>query len=140
MEIRIGNHTEYLDIKDIVPEGQELGYDSKSVEFLRGTLGLKANGVTSDIRASFMIGEIKQLGADLQRLYDSLKYEFVFTNLEGSNVEIRFTPTPNGQIEMKGYLRNEDYSVKIDFKIVTDQTFLPGIMNQIRSALTFKSD
>src|SRR5690606_19575491 len=138
MEIRIGNHTEYLDIKDIIPEGQELRYNSRSVEYLRGTLGLKANGVKSDIRVSFMIGEIKQLGADLQRLYDSLNHEFVFANLE-DNVEVRCTPTPNGQIEMKGYLRNDDYSVKIDFKIVTDQTFLPGTINQIKDALTFKS-
>ena len=138
MEIRIGNHTEYLDIKDIIPEGQELRYNSRSVEYLRGTLGLKANGVKSDIRVSFMIGEIKQLGVDLQRLYDSLNHEFVFANLE-DNVEVRFTPTPNGQIEMKGYLRNDDYSVKIDFKIVTDQTFLPGTINQIKDALTFKS-
>jgi hypothetical protein len=138
MEIRIGNHTEYLDIKDIVPEGQQLGYDSRIVEFIRGTLGLKANGVTSDIRVSFMIGEIEQLRVDLQRLYDSLKHEFVFRNLE-DNVEVRFTPTPNGQIEMTGYLRNGDYTVKIDFRIVTDQTFLPGTINQIRDALTFKS-
>lgn len=138
MEIRIGNHTEYLDISDIVPEGQEFGYDSKSVEFLRGTLRLKAIGVTADIRASFMIGEIKQLRTDLQKLYDSLKHEFVFSNLE-DNVEVRFTPTPNGQIEIKGYLRNADYSVKIDFKIITDQTFLPPTINQIKEALTFKS-
>jgi hypothetical protein len=66
-----------------------------------------------------------------------LKFQFVFTNLE-DNVQIKFTPTPNRQIEINGYLRNEDYSVKIDFKIVTDQTFLPGTINQIKDILTFK--
>jgi hypothetical protein len=58
--IRIGNNTEYLNIRAILPEGQEFGYDSRSIEFLRGTLELKTKGVISDIRASFMVGGIKQ--------------------------------------------------------------------------------
>jgi hypothetical protein len=135
MDIRIGSNTEFLEIKNILPEGKEFGYDSKSVEFLRGTLGLMTEGVTTDIRASFMLGEIKQLKSDLQKLYDSLKYQFVFKNFE-DNVQIKFTPTPSGQIEISGYLRNVNYSVKIDFTVVTDQTFLPGTINQIKEALT----
>jgi hypothetical protein len=131
MNIRIGNNTEYLDIKDIIPEGKEWGYDLKNTEFLRGTLALKANGVTSEIRASFTFNEIRQLGSDIKKLYDTLKSEFVFKNLE-DNVEVKFTPTPNGQIDIKGYLRNNDYSVKINFTITTDQTFLPSTINQIK--------
>ena len=47
MDIRIGSYVEYLDIKDLLPEGKEFGCDSRSVEFLRGTLELKTEGVTT---------------------------------------------------------------------------------------------
>ena len=78
MNIKIGSTTEYLEIADIVPEGQELGYDSRSVEFLRGTLRLKVGGVKTDIRASFMIGEIRQLLTNFEQLYRTLKFKFEF--------------------------------------------------------------
>jgi hypothetical protein len=134
MNIRIGSNTDYLDITDIVPEGKEFGYDARSVEFLRGTLSLKINGVKTDIRASFMIGEIKQLLTYLEQLYRTLKFKFEFQNLE-NNVSLKISPTPNGQIEIDGRLRTQDYSATVDFRFETDQTFLPDSIKQIKDTL-----
>jgi hypothetical protein len=134
MNIRIGSNTDYLDITDIVPEGQEFGYDARPVEFLRGTLSLKINGIKTDIRASFMIGEIKQLLTDLEQLYRTLKFKFEFQNLE-NNVSLKISPTPNGRIEIDGRLRTQDYSATVHFRLETDQTFLPDSIKQIKDTL-----
>ncbi|MEQ9097924.1 MAG: hypothetical protein RIF36_04525 [Imperialibacter sp.] len=134
MNIKIGSNTDYLEITDIVPEGQEFGYSTSSVEFLRGTLCLKVSGVKTDIRASFMIGEIKQLLTNLEQLYRTLKLKFEFQNLE-DNVLLKFSPTLNGQIEIDGKLRTQNYSATIDFMFETDQTFLPNTIEQIRDML-----
>lgn len=136
MNIRLGSNTDYLDITEIVPEGQEFGYDSGSVEFLRGTLSLKINGVKTDIRASFMVDEFKQLLVDLEQLYRTLTSKFEFQNFE-DNVSLNISPTSNGRIEIEGRLRSQDYSATVDFRIETDQTFLPGSIRQIRDTLEF---
>ena len=136
MNMRIGNNTDYVEIKDFLSEGLEFGYDdSRSQEFLRGTLALHTTGVTTDIRASFEISEMKVLLSDLEKLCADLKHEFVFKNLD-DNVEISISPTPNGHIDVRGYLRNRDYNVKLDFSIETDQSFLPGTINQLKAVLT----
>jgi hypothetical protein len=65
------------------------------------------NEICSSIGVSFMIGEFKQFLTDRKKLYDTLKFNFKFENLE-DNLELTFTPSPNGQIEIKGLLRNSD--------------------------------
>lgn len=97
-------------------------------------MSLKINGVKTDIRASFMIEEIKQLLTDLEQLYRTLKFKFEFQNLE-DNVLLKFSPTPNGQIEIDGRLRTQDYSATVDFMFETDQTFLPDTIKQIKDTL-----
>lgn len=131
MEIRIGSSSDYVVIKDILPEGQVFGYDSGSVEFLRGKIQLQMSQLSSNIGASFLLGELKQLQADAQKLYDTLNYSFVFKNLE-DNIELTFIPRPNGQIELKGLLRNSDYTGSIKFTIEMDQSYLPGLINNLR--------
>jgi hypothetical protein len=129
MEIRIGNSSDYLIVKDIVPE-----HGSRDYEFLRGTIQLQMRGISSNIGATFMLGELKQFQTDLAKLHDTLKYSFHFKNLEG-NIDLTFTPTPNGQIEIKGHLRNSDYTVSIDFEIETDQSYLPRTIDNLREML-----
>ncbi len=131
MEIRIGSSSDYLIIKDIVPEGQVFGYDPRSIDFLRGTIQLQMTEISSNIGASFMLGELRQFLTDLQKLYDTLKYSFVFKNLE-DNIELNFTPTPNGQIQINGILRNSEYTGSIKFKIETDQSYLPGTIGNLK--------
>src|SRR6188768_2108793 len=135
MEIKIGNSSDYVIIKDILPEGQVFGYDPRNIDFLRGTIELKINGISSNIGASFMLGELNQFLTDIQKLYDSLDYTFIFKNLE-DNIELQFIPTTNGQIELKGLIRNSDYTGSIDFKIETDQSYIPEIINNLKGTLT----
>jgi hypothetical protein len=134
MEIRIGNTSDFLLIKDIVPEGQVLGYNPASIEFLRGTIQLQMNGLASNIDTCFILGELKQFLTDLQKLHDTLKYSFLFKNLE-DNIELTFTPTPNGQIELKGLLRNRNYTGSVNFEIEIDQSYLPGLITNLKETL-----
>jgi hypothetical protein len=131
MEIRIGSSSDYIIIKDILPEGEVFGYDARSIEFLRGTIQLQMNEIYSSIGASFTIYELKQFLTDLQKLYDTLKYSFVFKNLE-DNIELAFEPTLNGQIEIKGLLRNSNYTGSIKFRIESDQSYLPDLISSLR--------
>ena len=131
MEIRIGNSSDCIIIKDIVPEGQVLGHNAGGSEFLRGTIQLQIREISSNIGASFMIGEFKQFQTDLEKLYDTLKHSFHFQNLE-DNIDLTFTPTPNGQIKIKGLLRNGDYTGSINFEIETDQSYLPGTIDNLK--------
>ena len=78
-----------------------------------------------------MIGEFKQFLTDLEKLYDTLKHTFHFQNLE-DNIDLMFTPTPNGQIKIKGRLRNSDYTGSINFEIETDQSYLPGTIDNLK--------
>jgi hypothetical protein len=126
MEIRIGNSSEYLLIRDILPE-----YDSKNIDFLRGTIQLQMNGISSNIGATIRLNELKQLLTDIEQLYKTLKHEFEFKSLE-DNIELIFTPTPNGQINIKGLLRNRDYTGSINFEIETDQSYLPGTIDNLK--------
>ena len=129
MEIRIGNSSDYVIIKDIIPE-----QGARDYEFLRGTIQLKMREISSNIGATFMLGEFKQFQTDLTKLYDTLKYSFHFKNLE-DNIDLTFTPTPNGQIEIKGHLRNSDYTGSIDFEIEADQSYLPRTIDNLREML-----
>ena len=133
MELRIGNSSDYLIIKDIEPEGQ-VGVDPIDIHFLRGTIQLQMSEISSNIGASFTLGELRQFLPDLQRLYDTLKFSFVFKNIE-DNIELTFKPTPNGQIEINGLLRNSDYTGSIKFKIETDQSYLPGLIENLKEML-----
>jgi hypothetical protein len=134
MEIRIGNTSDFLLIKDIVPEGQVLGYNRASIEFLRGTIQLQMNGLSSNIDTCIMLGELKQFLTDLQKLHDTLKHSFLFKNLE-DNIELTFTPTPNGQIELKGLLRNRNYTGSVNFEIEIDQSYLPALITNLKETL-----
>ncbi|SFH30410.1 hypothetical protein SAMN05421739_11077 [Pontibacter chinhatensis] len=82
-----------------------------------------------------MIGELSQFQKDLSKLYDTLKYSFMFVSIE-DNVELRFTPNATGQIEIKGYVRNSDYTASVDFTIETDQSYLPSTIKQVKEVLT----
>lgn len=127
MEVKIGNRSEYLTLKNIYPEGE-------ASDFCAVTLQLNLNGISSNIGASIMVGELSQFLSDLERLYQTLKYSFVFSSIE-DNVELHFTPTVTGQIEIEGYLRNSDYTGKIDFNIQTDQSYLPSIIEQLKAVM-----
>jgi hypothetical protein len=132
MEIKIGNSSEYLILKNIYPEGGDASYGQS--DFYTVTLKLNINGITTNIGTSILIGELSQFYEDLGKLYETLKHSFVFSSIE-DNVELHFAPTVTGQIEIKGYLRNSDYSGKIDFTIETDQSYLPTSMEQLKEVL-----
>ncbi|WP_421764861.1 WapI family immunity protein [Ekhidna sp.] len=134
MNIHIGDNNEYLELGDIVTEGEGRGYTPTDSDFLLATIKLQLTGINTNIRATFMKGELNQFLTDLQKLYDTLKYEFVLSNLE-DNIEVSFSPTPNGQIELKGCLRTQDYKSSVNFELTTDQTFIPKVINQLRSTL-----
>jgi hypothetical protein len=81
-----------------------------------------------------MLGELKMLLNDIQKLYDSLKHDFVFSNLE-HNIKVTISPTITGQIILKGILRNDDFTGEIDFEITTDQSYLPETIAQLKNTL-----
>lgn len=131
MEIRIGNSAEFSVIS--CPEvGETRAGDD---DFYKVTLQLHISGITTSIGAYVMIGELSQFQKDLSKLYDTLKYSFVFVSIE-DNVELRFTPNATGQIEIKGYVRNSDYTASVDFTIETDQSYLPSTIKQVKEVLT----
>ena len=133
MEIKIGNSSEYLTLENIYPEGGEASYGQS--DFYTVTLQLNLNGISSNIGATIMVGELSQFLSDLEKLYKSLKYSFVFSSLE-DNVELHFSPNTEGHIEIEGYLRNKDYTGKINFTIQTDQSYLPSTIEQLKELLT----
>lgn len=134
MNIHIGDNNEYLELAEVITEGEGRGYNPTDPEFLLATIKLQVTGINTNIRATFMKDELSQFLSDLQKLYDTLKYEFILSNLE-DNLEVNFSPTPNGQIVLKGYLRTQDYKSSVDFELTTDQTFIPEVINQLRSTL-----
>ncbi len=132
MKVQIGNNVEYIAFEDLEPEGEELAYGAfPSNEFLIMTIRLRIRGFSSDIGVSVTVGELIDLQVGLQRLYDTLKYEFLFSNIE-DNIEAKFAPTDTGQVVINGYLRNADYSAKLNFRIVTDQTYLPQSIHDLK--------
>ncbi|RAU82614.1 WapI family immunity protein [Pontibacter arcticus] len=132
MKIKIGNNSEYLIFTNFSPENGEKGEFAN--DFYNVSLQLNVNGITSNIGASIRVGELSQLYTDLLKLYDTLKYSFVFSSIE-DNVNLHFTPTVTGQIEIKGYLRNSDYTGSIDFTIEADQTFMPSTIKEVKKFL-----
>ncbi len=130
----MGDNIEYLELTDVITEGEGRGYNPTDPDFLQTTIKLQLTGINTNIRATFMKGELSQFLNDLQKLYDTLKYEFVLSNLE-DNLEVNFSPTPNGEIVLKGYLRTQDYKSSVNFELTTDQTFIPEVINQLRSTL-----
>jgi hypothetical protein len=133
MEIKIGNSSEYLTLKNIFPESGEAS--SGQSDFYTVTLQLNLNGISSNIGATIMVGELSQFLSDLEKLYKTLTYSFVFSSLE-DNVELHFSPNSEGQIEIEGYLRNKDYTGKINFTIKSDQSYLPSTIEQLQKVLT----
>lgn len=131
MKIQIGNNIEYLILEEFIYKG------SSNPQFLRITVTLKLNGFTSNLKIDILEDELLDLREGLQKLYDTLKFEFVFSNLD-DNIELRFKPTDTGQVIIKGYLRNDDYTAKLDFIIVTDQTFLPKSIKDLNQILNNK--
>lgn len=131
MDIKIGNSAEYLFIS--CPEvGETRAGDD---DFYMVTLHLHVNEISSKIGAYIMIGELSQFQKDLSKLYDTLKHSFVFTSIE-DNVKLCITPNATGQIEIKGYVRNSDYTATVDFTIETDQSYLPSTIKQLKEVLT----
>ncbi|SIT74016.1 WapI family immunity protein [Pontibacter indicus] len=131
MEIKIGNSAEYL-IISCTEIGETKAGDN---DFYKVKLQLHINGITTGISAYVMIGELSQFQKDLSKLYDTLKHSFVFASIE-DNVELRFTPNATGQIEIKGFVRNSEYTASVDFTIETDQSYLPSTIKQLKEVLT----
>jgi len=137
VEIKIGNSAEYLKLTEFSPELHGTGYtgDIDAQDYFYATLELTVNEISASVRAYVALGELIQLHADLIKLYGELKHSFVFANLE-DNVNMSFTPTITGHIDIKRYVRNSDYTASIDFKITTDQSYLPDTIGQLREVLT----
>lgn len=131
MDIKIGNNTDYLILRDIISERPSNGDGS---DFYLITLALQVDGIQTNIRASILLGELRQLLLDLNELYNSLKHEFIFSNIE-DNVKVKITPTTAGQIILDGYLKNANYSAKVNFKITTDQSYIPESIKQLKDCL-----
>jgi hypothetical protein len=131
MEIKIGNSAEYLIINCPEVGGRRAGGD----DFYNVTLQLHVSGITTEIGAYVLIGELSQFIKDLSKLYDTLKHSFVFASIE-DNVKLSFTPNATGQIEIEGYLKNSDYTATVDFTIETDQSYLPSTIKQLKEVLT----
>lgn len=133
--IKIGSLTEYLTIDEIHPEMGVLKNDSVlNHEFLNATVRIKIEGFSSNLRITVLLGELLDLRKNLQKLYEDLKSGFVFSNLE-ENIKIEFKPTENGQIEICGFLRNSYYTGKLEFNILTDQSYLPEAIRKLNQVL-----
>jgi hypothetical protein len=78
--------------------------------------------------------ELQNLEFNLTQLNLDLKTGFSFENFE-DNISITVTPIIGGHLTIKGYIRNHDYSGSTNFNIETDQSYLPGTIDQVKSLL-----
>ena len=99
MNIHLGDSDQFLELANISKERAE------DDDFLKVTIRLNLNGITTNIHAVFLRGELIQFYKDLMQFYETLNHQFVLSNLE-DNISVNFSPTPNGHLMMSGYLRN----------------------------------
>jgi len=136
MKVKIGNNSEYVVFKDFKSESEDFGYKNSDsdLQFLRMTISININGFSSEIRASVRKEELIYFKENLNKLYDTLVFQFSFSNFE-DNINIKFVPSNTGQININGYLRNQQYSADLNFTIVTDQTYIPGVIKELNQIL-----
>lgn len=97
---------------------------------------------TGKINIDFLQVEIKQLRAersdfinlanDLRKMYNNERKYATFNPLDG-NIIIDFELHKFGEIGIKCSVNNDTFSVNVNFKYMTDQSFLSELIREIES-------
>jgi len=97
-------------------------------EWLVAQADYNQNGFAAKFEFSIMLGELASFTKQIQVLFSSLKGKARFANIE-DNINLVFSTDGLGHINIEGTLRDSSYTVKTNFLIISDQTFLQDIIN-----------
>lgn len=83
--------------------------------------------------------DYRYLISGLKKLYSRLIDTFEFCDIE-QHLTIKFQFNETGHIILQLQIRNTDYVVKLDICFISDQTFIPGIIQEIESIIDIEND
>ncbi len=113
-------------------ESDELGYvDNSYPRFVKLTCEFKSQYFHTSYRLSVRSDKLTSFISDLEKAYRTLKEKAKIFDLEG-HLECCVSPNLQGQIEVSGYIRTFNPTNQMLFEFVTDQTFLPPLIRELK--------
>lgn len=101
-------------------------------------ISFKINIITNSISANFELdaelSDFEEMLNHLKVLNQDLKRTFYFQHSD-ERVKIKFSPNELGIINIEGFVFEEGYSSKVEFKFETDQSYLEEIIQQCENTV-----
>lgn len=132
MEIRIRDRQgkEYLRFSDFKVKSSL----SRKQIFITFGLLVTNNSLSAHFDFDAELSDFEEMLNHLEVLNKDLKRIFYFQHSD-ERVKIKFSPNDLGIITIEGYVFEEGYSSKIEFKFETDQSFLSEIIDQCEQVI-----